>query len=78
MHHPYYEGVPLTGRAIRCNALFVTSQNISAAIPNAKTQNDFRFARCTFSGNWKYAFTLEASILVFRVRDSSENTNAVP
>jgi hypothetical protein len=25
-----------TGRAIRCNALLVTSQIISAAIPNAK------------------------------------------
>jgi hypothetical protein len=25
-----------SGRAIRCNALFVASQNISTAIPNAK------------------------------------------
>jgi hypothetical protein len=32
-----YFGRSPTGRAIRCNALFVTSQNISAAIPNART-----------------------------------------
>jgi hypothetical protein len=29
-----------SGRAIRCNALFVASQSISAAIPNAKKQKN--------------------------------------
>jgi hypothetical protein len=32
----YYFGRSPSGRAIRCNAGFVTSPNISTAIPNAK------------------------------------------
>jgi hypothetical protein len=35
-----YFGRSPTGRTIRCNALFVTSQTISAAIPNVSSHCD--------------------------------------